>query len=103
MRPDSHPELPIDPDIVLPPIYRPVHLLWEFQITVFIGGCLGALGRYGLTLRYVDRAGQWPTATFMVNLVGSCMLGMLLEGLARRGEDVGLKRLLRLGVGTGFI
>jgi fluoride exporter len=36
-------------------------------------------------------------------MVGAFMLGTLLESLARRGEDAGLRRLLRLGIGTGFI
>ena len=101
--PDSHPELPIDPDVVFPRVRRPTHLAQEFQLTVFIGGCLGALSRYGITLLYPGKEGGWPTATFIVNMLGAFVLGALLEGSARRGEDIGLRRLLRLGIGTGFI
>jgi CrcB protein len=38
----------------------------------------------------------------MVNLVGAFVLGLLLEGLVRRGPDVGRRRQLRLFAGTGF-
>jgi CrcB protein len=101
--PDSHPELPTDPDIILPRIRRPIHLVQELELTVFIGGCLGALSRYGITLQYPSKGGAWPTATFIVNMVGAFVLGLLLESLAQHGKDVGLRRLLRLGIGTGFI
>jgi CrcB protein len=102
-QPDSHPELPLDPDIVLPRIKQPIHLVQEYQLTVFVGGCLGALARYGVALLYPDKDGTWPTATFLVNMAGAFVLGCLLEGLARRGEDAELRRFLRLGIGTGFI
>jgi CrcB protein len=101
--PDTHPELPVDPDIVLPRVRRPVHLVGEFQLTVFAGGCLGALSRYGLTLLYPAKDGSWPAATFLVNLLGAFILGLLLEGLARRGDDTGARRFVRLGIGTGFL
>ncbi len=100
---DTHPELPIDSDIVLPRMRRPIHLVAEYQVAVFVGGGLGAWVRYGVTLLYPAKDGAWPTATFLVNMVGALVLGLLLEALARRGEDKGLRRLLRLGIGTGFI
>lgn len=102
--PDKHPELPVDPDIVLPRMRRPIHLVGEFQLTVFVGGCFGALSRYGLALLYHPaKDGSWPVATFLVNLMGAFILGLLLEGLARRGDDTGARRFVRLGIGTGFL
>ena len=101
--PDTHPELPVDPDVVLPRKRRPLHMTTEYQLVVFAGGCLGALARYGVALRYPAHDGAWPAATFAVNMLGAFVLGLLLEALARRGEDRGLHRLLRLGLGTGFI
>lgn len=41
--------------------------------------------------------------TLLINLSGALALGALLEGLARRGPDVGRRRALRLALGTGFL
>jgi CrcB protein len=46
--------------------------------------------------------GQWPTGTFVVNLVGAFVLGALLEGLVRRGPDVANRQRARLLIGVGF-
>lgn len=103
MLPDSHPELPIDPDVLQPRVFkRPVHLTIEFQATVFAGGCIGGLARYGMSLILPASDNGWPVATFVTNLVGALFLGMLLEMLVRRGDDTGKRRIIRLGVGTGF-
>jgi CrcB protein len=51
----------------------------------------------------IPAPGGWPLATLMVNLAGALALGALLETLARRGADVGPRRLVRLTVGTGFL
>jgi len=96
---DEHPELPLDPDVLQP---ITLHLTPTFQTIVFIGGCLGAYTRYGVST-WLPTKNTWPMATFLVNLAGAFMLGMLLEGLARRGHDIGTRRLLRLGIGTGFL
>ncbi len=68
---------------------------------VGVGGALGTTVRAVLTLRLPEVAGL-PVATAAVNLVGAFVLGVLLVGLARRGPDLGVRRLLRLGLGTGF-
>lgn len=44
---------------------------------------------------------RWPWGTFLVNLIGAFLLGVLLEGLARAGEDAGWRRRVRLFAGTG--
>ena len=45
----------------------------------------------------------WPTGTFAVNAVGAFLLGLLLESLARRGDEGPRARGLRLLAGTGFL
>lgn len=101
---DTHPELPLDPDVVRPGIYKwPPHFTAAFLLVVFIGGCLGAAARYWAGLRLPTAADGWPISTLFVNLLGAFLLGFLLEGLARLGEDEGIRRIARLGVGTGFI
>ncbi|WP_442003652.1 fluoride efflux transporter FluC [Paenarthrobacter sp. RAF54_2] len=83
-------------------IRRPVHLHWGFIGIVAAGGVLGALARYGLGL-LIPAPGAWPLPTLIINLSGALALGALLEGLSRRGPDVGRRRLLRLALGTGFL
>lgn len=101
---DTHPELPIDPDVVQPGTYRwPPHFTPSFALTVFIGGCAGAYARYRVNLQVPTPADTLPVATIAVNLLGAFLLGFLLEGLARLGKDKGARRTMRLGIGTGFI
>lgn len=99
---DTHPELPIDPDVVQPGIYKwPPHFTPTFVAIVFAGGCIGTYARYwvGRELSTVT----WPTATLVVNLLGAFLLGLLLEGLARLGKDDGNRQVARLAVGVGFM
>lgn len=101
---DTHPELPLDPDVARPGIYKwPPHFTATFLSVVFIGGCLGAAARYWAGLQLPAAADGWPVSTLSVNLLGAFLLGLLLEGLARLGEDEGIRRIIRLGVGTGFV
>lgn len=100
----EHPELPLDPDAArVGVVSRPVHVPPRLVLLVFAGGVLGTPARYGLQLWLPTRTGRWPAGTFTLNLLGALLLGALLEGLVRRGEDAGGRRLLRLAVGTGFL
>lgn len=82
---------------------RPLHRSVPMLALVAAGGALGTGARYGLTFAWPVTTGSWPWATFTVNLVGAFALGFLLEALARRGEDVGRRRSLRVALGTGFL
>lgn len=104
VRSDSHPRLPLDPDAVQPGVYKwPPHLTFSLQLIVFVGGCLGTLARYGVTTALPHPTDSWPVATFVINLLGAFILGLLLQGLFRKGSDQEKYQLLRLGIGTGFI
>jgi CrcB protein len=70
---------------------------------VALGGAVGALLRYALADALPTGAGDFPTATFLTNVSGAFLLGVLLEALDRLGPDVGSRRLLRLGLGTGLL
>jgi len=101
---DSHPKLPLDPDVVRPGVYKwPPHLTPTLQLIVFLGGCMGTFARYGIISAVLPQANAWPLATFMVNLLGSFVLGLLLQTLFHLGEDGGILRIVRLTIGTGFI
>lgn len=80
-----------------------VHRRASLIVVVFVGGVAGTAARYGLALAWPTPSGGWPWATFLVNVTGAFALGALLEALARRGLDAGRRRVLRLGLGTGFL
>ncbi|WP_431278933.1 fluoride efflux transporter FluC [Leifsonia poae] len=79
-----------------------MHLRWRYIALVFIGGALGTTVRYLVSAAVPSVAGL-PVATFGINVVGAFLLGMLLEALALRGPDEGMRRDVRLFVGTGIL
>ncbi len=101
---DSHPEIPLDPDTPSvgegPSLAR--HLSLLSLALVFVGGVAGTAIRYSVSLALPTHAGRWPTGTFVVNMCGALILGVLLEALARRGPDLGWRRQTRLLFGAGF-
>jgi CrcB protein len=70
---------------------------------VALGGAVGTTGRWAVAEWLGTSAGGWPTATFVVNVLGSFLLGVLLEALLRRGQESRRGRLVRLGAGTGVL
>lgn len=81
---------------------RPVHLRWGYLGLVAFGGAVGTAAREGLSLA-IPAIGAFPLAIFVINVTGSFALGVVLELLLLRGPDVGLRRRLRLLIGTGFM
>jgi CrcB protein len=80
----------------------PLYLRPRYVAIVFVGGAVGTTARYLVGL-FVPVVANLPLATLSVNLVGAFLLGLLLEGLARRGPDHGSRLNLRLLLGTGFM
>lgn len=74
----------------------------QAPLAVFAGGALGTLVRAGLARLWPHTAGELPTATLAVNLVGALALGFL-QGRLALAPDTGWRRTLRLGLGTGFM
>lgn len=102
-RADTHPELPVNPDVVQPGVYKwPPHFQPILIFYVFVGGIVGTYARFlfAQTLPSVD---GWPIATLLVNLTGAFGLGLLVETLSRLGRDQGILRAARLLIGTGVI
>lgn len=68
-------------------------------LLVALGGGLGAASRFGVSLAMPARADAWPVATFLINVTGSFLIGLLAGWVATKGEDGEPWRLF-LGVGV---
>lgn len=82
---------------------RPPHLDPRLVAVVAVGGAVGTAARWALTETIGASPSGWPTATFVENLLGSLLLGALLEALLRRGEESRRGRMIRLAAGTGVL
>lgn len=72
---------------------------------VAAGGAVGAVARYGLGVQALRLWGQaWPYGTFIANLVGGLLMGLLAGWLAVKGgaDQERLRLLLGVGVLGGF-
>jgi fluoride exporter len=78
---------------------RTVTLLW-----IGIGGFVGANARYVLGRAIIDRYGYaFPWGTLTINVVGSLLIGMVLELIAQRAVgDPAYRLLLVVGFLGGF-
>lgn len=68
------------------------------MLAVFIGGCLGGVARWGISLWLNDA--KTMLGTTAVNLVGSFLLAFVTYGLA---VHIDLPSWLLLALGTGFL
>ena len=82
----------------LPAYLRPALLL-----AVLLGGMTGTFVRAQLSAALPPSPGDWPWVTFAINVSGAFLLGLLLHTLALTGPDEGVRRSVRLGVGTGVL
>lgn len=71
-------------------------------LVVAIGGTIGTALREVVSVA-IPAVGSVPVGIFVINVVGACALGVLLEALSRRGADIGRRRTLRLLLGTGVL
>lgn len=67
---------------------------------VFLGGSAGTAAREGLSLAFSSGV-AFPVVIWSINVLGAFLLGLLLEWLARTGQESG--RTVRLLLGTGFL
>lgn len=79
----------------------PLHLRALPILLVFVGGAVGTFVRYAAEL--LGTPWGLPLPTLGVNLIGAFLLGLLLEGLLRRGPDEGWRQRIRLLLGPGFM
>jgi CrcB protein len=72
-------------------------------LAIACGGALGALARVGVAQGLPTTVGEWPWATFAVNIVGAAMLGYFVTRLQERLPVSTLRRpLLATGLCGAF-
>jgi len=69
-------------------------------VAIGVAGALGALARYGLDGWVSRRAGSFPWGTFVVNVSGSFLLGLLITLL---GERFAVAPWVRASLTIGFL
>ena len=70
------------------------------MIALALGGVLGAVSRYALSLALPTESDRFPWGTFLINVSGSFVLGCLLVMII---EQFPRGRLARPVIGTGFL
>jgi CrcB protein len=70
---------------------------------ILLGATVGTAVRSALESAWPAAPGAWPWTTFVINLVGSFVLGALLELLSASRLTPAWQRGLRLGLGTGLL
>jgi CrcB protein len=96
------PAEPVDPDLDRPtPVPRRPRS-WDPAVLAAIvaGGVLGAEARYGLDVLLPHAPRQWPWATWLINVSGCLLIGVLMVVIT---ELTSPHRLVRPFVGVGVL
>lgn len=72
---------------------------WPVLVAIAVGGALGALGRYGLTVLWPHAIGGFPWATVVINVSGCLLIGCLMVLV----DEIGVRRLVRPFFGVGVL
>jgi fluoride exporter len=75
---------------------------WDRAVLAAIaaGGVLGAEARYGLSVLVPHEPGQWPMATWLINVSGCFLIGILMFAIT---ELTSPHRLVRPFLGVGVL
>lgn len=101
MSPDTDPHRPAGSETDESPIRRPGTLRWIPLI--MLGGGLGTAARAALETLFPPAPAALPWTTLLINVIGSFVLGVLVEALSAAGPDQGARRAVRLTLGTGVL
>jgi CrcB protein len=93
---------PIDSDVDLPVPAQRRRRSWDPGVLAAIaaGGVLGAEARYGMSLLLPHHPGQWPWATWLTNVSGCFLIGVLMVVIT---ELTSPHRLVRPFLGVGVL
>lgn len=82
--------------------WRRIPASWQPRLAVVVGGAIGTLGRWGVS-EGLTASGDWPWATFVVNLIGAFALAWILARLLRSARPLRVAiPFLGIGVLGGF-
>jgi fluoride exporter len=73
---------------------------WSVLAAVSVGGAIGAVARYAISTAWPTTRGGFPWATFVINVSGCLLIGVLMVAIA---EIWPRRRLLRPFLGTGVL
>ena len=99
----SSTRVPTDPDVDLHIAGQRRELIrapWAVLGTVAAGGALGAFGRFGLATAWPHRPTHFPWATFLTNVSGCLLIGILMVVIT---EVWSAHRLIRPFLGVGVL
>ena len=71
-------------------------------LLVFIGGGVGAMARYFVTVNLAGKLGNFPIGTMAVNIFGSFLMGLVVGIIAGRSSLENVRLLLAVGFLGGF-
>lgn len=71
-------------------------------LSVVLGGAFGAVARYALSTSWPKGIDNWPWATFIANVSGCFLIGLLTGLLNRGGDNESLKYFLLTGFCGGY-
>lgn len=94
----SDDDLVIDPDAFSPEVVR--EPLWDVLLMIAIGGAFGGGVRYLISIALPHSAGTFPWSTFLVNVIGCFLLGLLIVLVT---EVWTVHRYTRPLLGVGFL
>jgi fluoride exporter len=91
---------PVGPDVDTTAQRRPRS--WDPAVLAAIaaGGVLGAEARYGMSVLIPHQPGQWPMATWLINVSGCFLIGILMVVIT---ELTSPHRLVRPFLGVGVL
>ena len=98
--PDVLAHAPVDCDVDLHMPAARAELRWPVLAAISAGGVCGALARYGISAAWPHQAGGFPWATFVVNVTGCLLIGVLMVVVT---EVVTGRPLLRPFLGVGVL
>jgi CrcB protein len=93
---------PVDPDLPPTVATQRRESAWDPTVlgSISLGGIIGAEARYGMSVWLPHQAGQWPGATWLVNISGCFLIGVLMVVIT---ELTSPHRLVRPFLGVGVL
>lgn len=71
-------------------------------LIVGAGGCIGAICRYLIGLLPINMESGFPIKTFLINIAGSFLIGIIAALAAKNKLDARLVLFLKVGICGGF-